>query len=249
MDKTKNFVIAGIMVFAFLQIREIKSLKREMETLREDNTQIETLKQANTTLSNRLETATQSLEAGKRETARLRSSATQAKQLREENRQLTDQRTRMIEQRKQAQAEQHDQPQKKEIPWMDKRYGLGTSDRTGAARDWGLALKLYADKNKGRYPRHLVDAAPFLKLPEDRLNQALQHAQRFELVFHGTEDDLRQMPSESTIVLRERTPLQSEDGTWTKVYGLANGSGQVVAQPKGAFENYERLRIPQVIQP
>ena len=249
MKRTKNFVIAGIMVFAFIQLREIRELKQEMRDLKEENTRIAALAEANTGLSNRLVKAAQDLEEGKREVARLRSSATQAKRLREENHQLTDQRSRLIEQQQQDRAGRQNQPEKKEIPWMDKRYGPGTSKRTGAARDWGLALKNYAEKNKGRYPRQLADAAPFLKLPEDRLNQALQQAQRFELVFHGTEDDLRQLPSESTIILRERTPLQSENATWTKVYGLADGSGQVIAQPQGAFEYYERLRIPQVVQP
>lgn len=249
MNKAKNLLIAGVMVFAFLQLRHANRLEKEIAALKLKAGQLETLAEANAALSNRLSDATENLASGKRELARLRSSATAVKQLQDENRQLADQRNQLIESHRKSRSVEREKPKQEAIPWMDQRYGLGTSDRTGAARDWGLALKLYADKNGGRYPEQLADATPFLRIPEDRMVKALQRADRFELLYRGTRDQLRQMPGESTIILRERTALQSEDGTWTKVYGMADGTGQVKAQPGGGFETYERVRMPRVVQP
>jgi len=249
MNKAKNLLLLLVVVVALVQLRHSNNLQQEVAALKKKTGQLETLAEANVALSNRLATATDNLTAGKRELARLRSSATVAKQLQDENRQLADQRNQLIESQRKTRSAERGKPKQEAIPWMDQRYGLGTSDRTGAARDWGLALRFFADKNGGRYPERLADATPFLKIPEDRLAKALQQAERLELLYRGTRDQLRQMPDESTIILRERTALQSEDGTWTKVYGMADGTGRVVAQPSGGFDAFERVRIPQVVQP
>lgn len=249
MNKAKNLLLAAVVVVALVQLRNSNNLQQEVAALKKKTGQLETLAEANAALSNRLATATENLAIGKRELARLRSSATVAQQLQDENRQLADQRNRLLESQRKTRSAEREKPKQEAIPWMDQRYGPGTSDRTGAARDWGLALKLFADKNGGRYPDRLADATPFLRIPEDRLAKALQQAERFELLYRGTREQLRQMPGESTIILRERTALQSEDGTWTKVYGMADGTGQVKAQPGGGFETYERVRMPRVVQP
>jgi RNA polymerase sigma factor (sigma-70 family) len=42
------------------------------------------------------------------------------------------------------------------------------------------------------------------------------------------------------INLRERTPRQSPDGTWHRVYGLVDGSVHTATSPTGNFDAYER---------
>lgn len=58
--------------------------------------------------------------------------------------------------------------------------------------------------------------------------------------------DLNSLPRESTILIREKHPWRNSKGVWTKSYGMADGTGQLITRPAGDFDKYEAVRIPEV---
>ena len=43
------------------------------------------------------------------------------------------------------------------------------------------------------------------------------------------------------VMLRERLPRQAPDGTWTRLYGLADGSVQTATSYDGNFDAWEKV--------
>jgi hypothetical protein len=46
------------------------------------------------------------------------------------------------------------------------------------------------------------------------------------------------------LMLRELTPRQAPDGTWERVYGLADGSVQTISGNERNFVDYEKQHSP-----
>ena len=62
----------------------------------------------------------------------------------------------------------------------------------------------------------------------------------FEFVNAGQVTD--EMPD--VIAFREKNPRQDPDGTWTRVYGFADGSVQTRSSQDGNFDDYEKQHSP-----
>jgi hypothetical protein len=75
---------------------------------------------------------------------------------------------------------------------------------------------------------------------------------QFEIVYHGSFESLRQVAAQrghdmgSMALIRERQPWRTPDGKLVRTYGLANGSGQIVAaDADGTFTTWEnRFALP-----
>lgn len=120
------------------------------------------------------------------------------------------------------------------------------------ARNWVLALVLYAEQNQGRYPTNLEQADSFL--PEEaRVESRLKPGEflpgtpkygltpeRYELTFNGAVNEISN-PSQA-IVLREKEPWQGEDGKWLRAYGFADGHTEIHKAGENGFEAWEAAR-------
>lgn len=97
-------------------------------------------------------------------------------------------------------------------------------------RQWMLALILHADKNGGKLPVKMSDAAKFAGGAEG--------ADNFEMVFSG---DFRSVNSPgTTIVFREKKPWKGANGRWSRGYAFADGHVQFATSPSEDFTDWEQ---------
>ena len=119
------------------------------------------------------------------------------------------------------------------------------------AKNWLLAFHLYAEKNQYQFPTSFAQAASFFEKRDIRAETNL-NLDQFEIVYQGSRAMTR--PGD-VVVLREKEPWQNSDGKWCKIYGLADGSVQMVGMPSrwknldgidtsyDTFEAYEKDHI------
>ena len=104
------------------------------------------------------------------------------------------------------------------------------------AKNWVYAFTVFSMDHNGRFPTNFEEAASFLQ-PQAKSETNLTTAQ-FEIVYEGNREAI--IDPDQTIVLREMQPWVGPGGTWVKMYGFANGVGQLHSEPEGSFEAYER---------
>ncbi len=104
------------------------------------------------------------------------------------------------------------------------------------AKNWVYAFVTFSLEHDGRFPTNFDEAAAFLQ-PEAKAQTNITTSQ-FEIVYQGNQEAIAD-PAE-TIVLREKQPWVGPDGSWVKMYGFADGTGQLHSEPDGNFEAYER---------
>jgi len=71
---------------------------------------------------------------------------------------------------------------------------------------------------------------------------------QFDIVFHGSLDDLKGLPAGSVAVLRDRQTWTAPDGQQARVYGMANGVAQTVLSDDD-FKSWEAEHIFQSTSP
>ncbi len=123
------------------------------------------------------------------------------------------------------------------------------------ARQWVMAFIIYADHNDGQFPTNFAEADPFLdqgaktehnlkpgEFPPNGRKFGLI-PDNYEITYQGS---LQTLTSPSTqIVLREKEPQPTEDGSYVRTYGFADGHIEVhkaaaVHQPdESGFEAWE----------
>ncbi|HEV2318631.1 MAG TPA: sigma-70 family RNA polymerase sigma factor, partial [Verrucomicrobiae bacterium] len=95
----------------------------------------------------------------------------------------------------------------------------------------GVAERIYGNDNNGQYATNFEQMTNVLGgLYKKPL------LDNIEFVNAGAARE--QYPQ--MIIFRERNPRQSPDGTWQRVYGLADGSVQVAVSPDGNFGAWEK---------
>ena len=112
---------------------------------------------------------------------------------------------------------------------------------------WGAALLRFAEKNGGMCPASLEQAAEFY--PQDHAwLMSVFDKDRFEIVYGGSLNDLRDPAS--VILVRERVPtvVQRLSQHWWKAYILGNGLVNMRAGFKSvdefqAFENEHLVNV------
>lgn len=111
------------------------------------------------------------------------------------------------------------------------KFKANESQVINTMKQLGVAERIYGNDNNGQYATNF-----------DQMTNALgglyknQLSDNVEFVNAGVAGE--QYPQ--MIIFRERNPRQSPDGTWQRVYGLADGSVQVAGSPNGNFKSWEK---------
>jgi hypothetical protein len=112
---------------------------------------------------------------------------------------------------------------------------------------WGLDFHIYASQHDGQFPESWEQALAVsqkrasMKDPaafDAYMNELTNH---FELVYRGALSAIPK-PGE-TLVFMEKQARLSPKGEWVKVYGFADGSVQVRAQPEEDFKAWEQQHV------
>ena len=116
--------------------------------------------------------------------------------------------------------------------------------RARVAKDFLFAFVLYSLDNQDQFPasfdqaaRYFADAFSADPVLDD-LAQFTQVTNQFEIVYRGSRNALTN--AGNVIVLREKQAHQWPDGTWSRVYGFADGASQTHSSADGKFDAWEK---------
>lgn len=108
------------------------------------------------------------------------------------------------------------------------------------ARNLAPAFCMYAHDHQNQVPSNLDQVAPYL-----RKGMSLTGTNEFDIVYQGSLDELKNIPLSSVALIRGRQAWIGPSGKMTRVYGLADGSGQIVASD----DNFQSWEAEHVIPP
>jgi len=105
------------------------------------------------------------------------------------------------------------------------------------ARNLATAFRMYADDHQNQSPSNLDQVAPYL-----RNGMSLTGTTEFDIVYQGSLDELKHIPLDSVALVRGRQAWLGPSGRIARVYGLADGSGQIVESDDN-FQSWEAEHI------
>ncbi len=89
-------------------------------------------------------------------------------------------------------------------------------------RNLTTAFVTYASDHQGRFPSTLDQVAKYLaQYPLSGTNQ-------FDVIYHGSLDELKGIPRGSVAVIRERQTWIAPSGKRARVYGMADGRSEII---------------------
>jgi hypothetical protein len=103
----------------------------------------------------------------------------------------------------------------------------------------GSIFLKYARTHQGQFPSSFDQVTPLLKEP------GLTGTNEFEIVYHGSLDQLTNAPLQSVAVIRDRQSWQAPSGKMAKVYGMLGGVGQIVESD----DNFQAWEAEHIIPP
>ena len=106
------------------------------------------------------------------------------------------------------------------------------------ARNLAQAFLMYASDHGSQFPPTLDQVGPYLR----KQNLSLSGTNEFEIVYSGSLDELKKIPSGSVAVVRDRQTWLAPSGKTARVYGMANGAGQIV-ESDDDFRSWEAEHI------
>jgi hypothetical protein len=112
---------------------------------------------------------------------------------------------------------------------------LAAESRLADARLFSMGMTLYANDHQRQYPTNLSQTLPYVRAA----HAVSGGTNGFEILFHGSTDDLTNAIASRVIVLRSDS-LQDRDGKWTRVYGFADGHSEPHVEPDNNFADWER---------
>ena len=180
-------------------------------------------------LSNQLATRADTQSGSADELEKLRA---RAQSLREQTNQLAAQ----LEQNRAAAAKTTPVPQRPPEYFEKLHRAAGTKGREG--RDLSAALLKYAWEHQGQFPASFDQIGDFLRAERVSLSGTNQ----FEIVYHGSLDALKNVPSGAVALLRDRQTFMAPSGKPARVYGLANGASQIV-ESDDDFKSWEAEHV------
>jgi len=220
------------------QLRDqVQTFQQQQAPLAEQAAEAAGLREDNQRLRDQLKTAAEASEANSRELLRLRAQAGTSRQVQQENARLKSERDRL--------AEQPPTPSPEEPPW-DRLFGQGGNAKMQHAMRWGTALINYASQHQGQFPTSFQEAAPFMDedLSAEGKAQTASTTDQYEILYHGRREDMTNPPPEGAILIREKKPWQTTQGTWARTYIYGTGAGTIHTEPDGSFEKWEAPRLP-----
>jgi hypothetical protein len=200
------FTAAAIMLW---QKQRAEHWMAESASLREALAKAAPFLKENQELREQLHAATQRAAADAQELARLHAVAAAVRQPEQGD-------ARLDSERNTSQQQPRSQPK---VESMDRMYGPGTSDRGIHCYRWGYALLSYARHHYGQFPMSLREVVGYLGDDESAFRTALTRDQ-FEILYRGWLDEMTDPGA--TPVLREKRPLQTANGIWTRAYAYGN---------------------------
>jgi RNA polymerase sigma factor (sigma-70 family) len=111
--------------------------------------------------------------------------------------------------------------------------------KANLAKQGVLALIMFANDNEQQFPANLQQASRYIK--DDTMSQIEAN---FDFIDPGSITNVPQ-PS-TTIVLKEKQPWQTPDGSWRKTYGFADGHSEIHLEPNGDFTEFENRHTKSV---
>jgi len=105
------------------------------------------------------------------------------------------------------------------------------------ARNLATVFCIYASEHQNQVPSNLDQAATYL-----RDGMSLTGTNEFDIVYQGSRDELKNIPLSSVALIRDRQTWLGPSGRLTRVYGLADGSGQIVESDDN-FESWEAEHV------
>ncbi|HEY5040773.1 MAG TPA: sigma-70 family RNA polymerase sigma factor [Verrucomicrobiae bacterium] len=102
------------------------------------------------------------------------------------------------------------------------------------AKQIGLAMRVWAGDSNDTYPTNIYDMTNEL----GSLDFTKHVIENFELMNVGTANE--RYPQ--MLMLREITPRQTPAGSWSRVYGMADGSVQTITLGDGNFDAWEKAQ-------
>ena len=109
--------------------------------------------------------------------------------------------------------------------------------KTKDAMTLGRAFNEYASDHQDQFPSSFDQVASYLR----EGGQPLTGTNEFEIVYQGSPRQSK-VPLGAIIVFRERQAWQTPSGTWAKVYGIADGTAQIVESDDN-FKSWEAKHI------
>lgn len=118
------------------------------------------------------------------------------------------------------------------------RFGLHRIDMIKAAKQLGLAMRVYANSHMNRYATNFDQLKNELEVcgvtPEGKIVGDVK-LNDIEFVNAG----LVKETWPQTIMFREIAPRKTPEGKWERVYGSADGSVQTITSEDGNFDAWE----------
>ncbi|HEY3863129.1 MAG TPA: hypothetical protein VGO59_14700 [Verrucomicrobiae bacterium] len=99
-----------------------------------------------------------------------------------------------------------------------------SNGRNWEARDLGRAFGEYAEEHENQSASSLGQLASYLA----KNNAALSGSNQYEIIFHGSLDQLKGLPRGSIAVVRDAQPWPGPDGKMRRVYGFPDGHSQII---------------------
>lgn len=243
---TSTKLISGIVTLlavaaattAVIEHRRLAAYRLENDALRQEMAQ----RPATAPLNNVIDAAEQAQRQREhRELVRLRGEVTL---LRQQQRKLDREARKDVRTREDtATAANLDSESSQEEEW--RQQGIV---RMNFSKQWVLALLLFAKENDNTLPETFEKANPYL---EKAMAQSSDQepsplldlrTDQFEIVYKGSLSEIAE-PAK-TIVIREKEPVQKQDGGRFKTYGFADGHSEFHREGLRGFDEWERERMP-----
>ncbi len=110
------------------------------------------------------------------------------------------------------------------------------------ARALMAALRRYTDANQGLFPLNLNQVDPYLAKASGS-DSPLTGTNDFEVAFHGSQNDLTNIPPLTVALIRERQPWQTPDGKWARTYAFDDDIALIVGESDDNFQSWDAQHV------
>jgi hypothetical protein len=206
-------------------------LRENDAVLRQQDKRMSELTAEQERLSNRVAEAKSSTNSQLSELARLRS---RAQELQQQTNELGFQlRSNRLASATRPKAEPEPHPPE----YYDQLHRTAAAKPTDA-RNLSTVFFRYASDNQGRFPSSFEQVATYLR----KEKWPLSGTNQFDIVYRGSLDDLKGISRGAVAVIRDRQTWIAPSGKQARVYGLADGSSQIV-ESDDDFKTWEAEHI------
>ena len=122
--------------------------------------------------------------------------------------------------------------------YKEQLYGMAAANgKTGDARNLSRGVRFYAREHQGEFPSNFDQAALYFYK-----DQPSPQTSEFEMVYHGSYNELTNVPWQAVALIRERQAWPTPSGKWARIYVMAGGDLKVV-ESNDNFQSWEAAHI------